>query len=169
MNLEARLADVERRFGDIEHEMATLDVAADPSRMRELGREYSQLQHVVDNWRKLRGVREQLAAARRERELEHESDPEMHALTQQVIGELEAEEAALVDALRLQLLPRDPNDERNVIMEISAGVGGEEAALFAAELLRMYLRYAERHRFKTEVMSASETGIGGINKAIVEI
>ena len=69
-----------------------------------------------------------------------------------------------MEALRVQLLPRDPNDDRNVIIEIRAGTGGEEAALFAAELLRMYLRYAERHRWKTELLSANETGIGGFGK-----
>ena len=167
MSLEDRLEEVEQRLMAIEAEWATPEVSADPQRSRELGQEHAQLAPVVQDYRNLRATREQLAAARRERETEN--DPEFHALTQEVIGELENQEAALVEALRVQLLPRDPNDERNVIMEISAGTGGEEAALFAAELLRMYLRYAERHRWKTEILSANETEIGGFRKVIMQI
>ena len=84
-------------------------------------------------------------------------------------GSLEAPEETLVDELKVLLLPRDPNDDRAVIMEIRAGAGGEEAALFAAELLRMYLRYAERHRWPAEVLSLNETGIGGMKEAIVQV
>jgi peptide chain release factor 1 len=115
----------------------------------------------------LLNVREQLAGARRERETS--SDAETHELAQQIIGELEADELRLLAELRLQLLPRDPNDDRNVIFEIRAGTGGEEAALFAAELFRMYNRYAERHRWKSEILTASETGIGGYREVIFQI
>ena len=96
-------------------------------------------------------------------------DEEMHDLAQEEVRRLEAHETQLIELLRLQLIPRDPNDEKNVILEIRAGTGGEEAKLFAAELLRMYLRYAERHRMHAEVINLGETGIGGINEAIVEI
>ncbi len=167
MSFEDRLAEVEQRLIEIEAEWATPEVSADPERSRKLGQEHAQLAPVVADYRKLRETREQLAAARHERETE--TDPEFHALTAEVIGELEQREAALVEALRVQLLPRDPNDDRNVIIEIRAGTGGEEAALFASELLRMYLRYAERHRWKTDMLSANETGIGGFREAIVQI
>jgi peptide chain release factor 1 len=90
-------------------------------------------------------------------------------MAQDEVRKLETREIELLERLRVLLIPRDPNDEKNVILEIRAGAGGEEAKLFAAELLRMYLRYAERHRMSAEVLSLGETGIGGINEAIVEI
>jgi peptide chain release factor 1 len=90
-------------------------------------------------------------------------------MAREEVDQLEADEARLIDQLKVLLLPRDPSDDRNVIMEVRAGAGGEEAALFAAELLRMYLRYAERRRFKPEVLSLNETGIGGVKEAIVQI
>jgi peptide chain release factor 1 len=98
-----------------------------------------------------------------------EADDELRAMAREEVDRLEADETRLIDELKVLLLPRDPADDGNVILEIRAGAGGEEAALFANELLRMYLRYADRHRYKTEVMSLNETGIGGIKEAIVEI
>jgi peptide chain release factor 1 len=98
-----------------------------------------------------------------------EADEELRAMAHEEAGRLEAAEAAVLDELKVLLLPRDPSDHKNVILEVRAGAGGEEAALFAGDLLRMYLRWAERHRFRTEVMSLNETGIGGVKEAIVEI
>ncbi len=98
-----------------------------------------------------------------------ETDDDLKAMAREEIATLEARETALLDDLRVSLLPRDPNDDRNVIVEIRAGAGGEEAALFAAELLRMYTRYAQEHRFATDLMSLNETGIGGIKEAILEV
>jgi peptide chain release factor 1 len=109
-------------------------------------------------------VRETLAGAR-----EAESDPELRELARAEIEDGEREEEELLQTLRLQLLPRDPNDDRNVIVEIRAGAGGEEAALFAAQLFRMYKRYAERHRWQTELITANETGIGGLREVIFEV
>jgi peptide chain release factor 1 len=98
-----------------------------------------------------------------------ETDDDMKALAREEIAALEARETALVGDLRVSLIPRDPNDDRNVIVEIRAGAGGEEAALFATELLRMYTRYAQEHRFGTDLMSLNETGIGGTKEAILEV
>jgi peptide chain release factor 1 len=98
-----------------------------------------------------------------------ETDDDMKARAREEIAALEARETALVDDLRVSLIPRDPNDDRNVIVEIRAGAGGEEAALFATELLRMYTRYAQEHRFGTDLMSLNETGIGGTKEAILEV
>jgi peptide chain release factor 1 len=98
-----------------------------------------------------------------------EADDELRAMARDEVTRLEAEEVRLLEELKVLLLPRDPADDGNVILEIRAGAGGEEAALFAAELLRMYLRYAERHRWRAELMSNHETGIGGVKEAIVEI
>jgi peptide chain release factor 1 len=145
VTLDGRLDDIERRLAQLEAEWADPAVAADPERRRTLGREQARLAPIVDNIRQLRATRAQLAAARVEREREH--DPELRELAREVIDELEADEGRLTEALRIQLLPTDPNDDRNVILEVRAGAGGDEAALFAAELLRMYARYAERHRW----------------------
>jgi peptide chain release factor 1 len=112
-------------------------------------------------------VREQLHGAR---DLLHaETDEDMKAMARDEVAALEAREQQLVEDLKISLIPRDPNDDRNVIVEIRAGAGGEEAALFAAELLRMYSRYAAEHRYRTDLMSLNETGIGGIKEAILEI
>ena len=167
MTLEDRLDDIERRLGEIEAEWADPTISVDLDRSRQLGREQAQLAPIVANHRRLREVRGQLENARRERE--NESDQEMREFARQVVDELETEEVRLVESIRVQLLPRDPNDDRDVIIEIRAGAGGEEAALFAAELFRMYVRYAERHRWSTETMSVNETGIGGLREAILAV
>jgi peptide chain release factor 1 len=167
VSLEGRLDDIERRLAQLEAEWAEPGVATDPDRSRTLGREQARLAPVVERIRRLRATRAQLSAARVERE--HEQDPELRDLARQVVDELEADEARLTEDLRLQLLPSDPNDDRNVILEVRAGTGGDEAALFAAELVRMYARYAERRRWGVELMSVHETGIGGIKEAILEV
>jgi len=167
VSLEARLDEIERRLAEIEAEWSRPEVAADPDRSRALGREQAQISPIVESHRRMRAVRKQLAAARRERE--SETDPELRELAREVIAESEAEEADLEAQLRLQLLPTDPNDERDVIIEIRAGTGGEEAAIFAADLLRMYARYAERRRWKSETLSSSEQGIKGVREVILEI
>jgi len=167
MSLEDRLDEIERRLESIELEWSQPGVASDPERSRSLGREQARLSPIVANHRALREARTQLAAARKD--FTSETDPEIREMAREIVAELEAKEVALVEALRVQLLPRDPNDDRNVIMEIRAGAGGEEAALFGAELFRMYVRYAERHRWSVETMSFTETGIGGLREAILQI
>ena len=167
MSLEARLDDVERRLVEIEAEWSRPEVAADPERSKVLGREQAQIAPIVGNHRRLRAVREQLSASRRDRDAE--TDTELRELARQVVAELEAEAADVEQQLRVQLLPRDPNDARDVIIEIRGGTGGEEAAIFAADLLRMYARYAERRRWKTETLSTSESGVRGLREVIFEI
>jgi peptide chain release factor 1 len=167
VTLEARLDELERRLAEIEAEWSRPDVASDPERSRSLGREQAQIGPIVENHRRLRQVREQLAAARRDRDAE--VDPELRELGREVVSELQDEEAELTERIRVQLLPRDPNDERDVLIEIRGGTGGEEASLFASDLYRMYTRYAERHGWRTEPISASESGAGGLREVIVEI
>ena len=167
MSLEARLDELERRLAEIEAEWSQPGVASDPERGRALGREQSQIGPIVENHRKLRTVQQQLEAARRD--LQVETDPELKEMAREIISESEIEEVRLHEELRLQLLPRDPNDDRDVIIEIRGGTGGEEAALFAADLFRMYARYAERHRWKAETLSASESGVKGLREVIFEI
>ena len=165
--LDSKLADLARQYDDVATQLTTPEVHADPDQLRTLGREMARLEPVVAAFRELNEVRDQLAGARQMRD--SETDEEIRTMARDEISALEARETALVDDLRVSLLPRDPNDDRNVIVEIRAGAGGEEAALFAAELLRMYSRYAQEHKFGTDLMTVNETGIGGIKEAILEV
>jgi peptide chain release factor 1 len=165
--LDAKLAEVAGQYDALQAELAQPAAVADPDTIRRLGKELARLEPVVAAFRLLEETRTELAGARELRD--HEADEDLRAMARDEVDRLTAAEARLLDELKVLLLPRDPNDDRNVIMEIRAGAGGEEAALFAAELLRAYLRYAERHRFRAEVINRNDTGIGGIKEAIVEI
>ena len=165
--LEARLADVEARYVGLEEEMADPLTMVDPDAMRRIGRELARLEPVVTAYRDLLRVRSDLTGAIEIRD--DSSDGSLRELGREEVETLELRQAGLLDELRLLLLPHDPADAGNVIMEIRASAGGEEAALFAAELLRMYLRFADRHRYRADVLSLTETGIGGTKEAIVEI
>jgi len=165
--LDAKLEEVAGQYDGIQAELARPETARDPDALRRLGKELARLEPVVEAFRRLQSIRDELRGALELRDTD--GDEQMRALVRDEIERLEREEARLLDELKVLLLPRDPNDERDVIMEVRAGAGGEEAALFANELLRMYVRYADKHRFSTEVMSLQETGIGGIKEAIVEI
>jgi peptide chain release factor 1 len=165
--LDGKLAELALQYDDVTAQLGTSEVLTDPNKLRTLGRELSRLEPVVAAFRELNDVREQLAGARQMRE--HENDDEMKAMIATEISTLEARETDLIETLKVSLIPRDPNDDRNVIVEIRAGAGGEEAALFANELLRMYMRYAQEHKFSVDVMTVNETGIGGIKEAILEV
>ena len=167
-DLDAKLAEVATQYDDLQAELAQPEVSSDPDELRRLGRELARLEPVVEAFRRLdgdaRGARRRTRGPRRRRR-----GPELHAMARDEVSRLEADETRLLEDLKVLLLPRDPNDDRDVILEVRAGAGGEEAALFAAELLRMYLRYAARHRFTPEVLSLNETGIDGIKEAIVQV
>ncbi len=167
MTLEARLAEIEAQAHEAQERLMDPAVAADPEALKRYGKMLARLEPVVEAAGRLREAREELAGAREMRD--DEAEPELRELARAEIERLEVLEATLEEELRLRLLPRDPNDERDVIMEIRAGTGGEEAALFAAELYRMYVRYAERHRWGVETLSSNETGIGGLREVIFEI
>jgi peptide chain release factor 1 len=158
---------VEARYEALQDEMAEPATSTDPEALRRIGRELARLGPVVSAYRELRKVRAELAGAIEVRD--EATDDSMRELARQEVDGLMERQAGLEDELRLLLLPRDPADDGNVIMEIRASAGGDEAALFAAELLRMYLKYAERQRFRADVMGVTETGIGGVKEAIVEI
>jgi len=166
--LDAKLAEIAAQYDDLQAQLARPDVVADPNEIRRLGRELARLEPTVEAFRTLSATRAELAGARQLRDAS-DDDEELRTMARDEVARLEADESRLLDELRVLLLPRDPNDERDVILEVRAGAGGEEAALFAAELLRMYLRYAARHRFATEVLSLNETGIDGIKEAIVQV
>jgi peptide chain release factor 1 len=164
--IDAKLVQIASQYDAIQAELSRPETAQDPAALKKLGKEISQIEPVVAAWRELLDARKQLAEAL---EMRDTGDAEMHDMAQEEVRSLEAREAELIDHLRIKLLPTDPNDEKDVILEIRAGTGGDEAKLFAAEVLRMYLRYAERHRMSAEVLNADENGIGGISEAIVEI
>ncbi|MGM9638209.1 MAG: peptide chain release factor 1 [Butyricicoccaceae bacterium] len=156
-----KLAAVEARLLEIEEALHQSDLYSDPQRAAALLREQKELTPVVETYRSYKAAREDLETAR---ELLHDDDPEMRDLA---FSEVEAARGRMADLeaqLRVLLLPRDANDDKNVIVEIRGGVGGEEAALFAADLFRMYSMYAERRRFSVEVMNLNETEIGGIKE-----
>ena len=164
---EAQLAAIEAQYRDLGDELARPEVIGDPAALRRLGKELARLQPVVEVIGRRRAVQEELAGARDLRD--HEPEAELRELARAEVARLEADRVDFDERLRLLLLPRDPNDEKAVIVEIRAGAGGEEAALFAAELYRMYVRYAERQRWPAEVLTANETGIGGLKEVIFEI
>jgi len=166
--LEDRLEEIERQLTEIDDRLAQPDIAVDLDELRRLGQERARLEPVVAGWQRLRATRRELGEARELRDAE--PDGEMREMARAEVERLEADESRFVEELRVLLLPSDPHDERDVIIEIRAGTGGEEAALFAASLYRMYVRYAERQRWSAELITSSESGgIGGLREAIFEI
>jgi peptide chain release factor 1 len=161
-----RLTELEERFDEIGGLMADPKVAADPAQARSLGRERARLEPIVDAVRAWRSVQEQLAAARG---MLADPDPEVRAMAGDEVATLEGRATELDAQLRGLLVARDPNDERDVILEIRAGAGGEEAALFAADLARMYARYADGLGWKVELLAPSESDAGGYKEVIAEV
>ena len=165
-NINAQLDKIARRFQEIEELLADPAVLADYSRMNELAQERSEIEELVEVYQRFQTVEKQLIE---NQQLLHDSDPDLSELAALEIEQLNEERATLDGRMKQLLLPRDPKDDKNVIVEIRAGTGGEEAGLFAGELYRMYLRWAEDHRFKTEELSMSETGIGGLKEVIFAV
>ena len=162
-----KLAAIEDRYQELETLLADPELATDYARVRKLAQEHASLKGLAALARRYREViREQEEAETISRE---GSDREMADLAREELAELEDERARIEQELRVELLPRDPNDERNVIMEIRAGTGGEEAGLFAADLFRMYTRYAQRHGWKLDVVSANETGLGSLKETVFQV
>ena len=167
-DLDATLAEVALQYDDLQAQLSQPEISTDPNQIRKLGQELARLEPTVAAYRRLDATRAELAGARELRDAA-DGDDDMRAMARDEIDRLEVDETQLLEELKVLLLPRDPNDDRDVILEVRAGAGGDEAALFAAELLRMYLRYAGRHRYKPEVLSMNETGIDGIKEAIVQV
>ena len=163
----ARLQDVAERFHEIEREMADPATSGNPSRLQTLAREHSSLQGKINLLNEYQSAADQLQQARDV--LDEADDDEMRELALSEVTELREQIEQLEEAARRALLPRDPNDDRNVIVEIRAGAGGDEAGLWAADLLRAYVRYAEGRRWHTDVLSASENAMGGFKEVICQI
>ncbi len=162
-----RLEDLLIRYEEVMGELQEPDVANDPERFKKLMKEQSDLAPIVEAYKEYRqckqSVEDSLAM------LEEESDEEMRELAKEELNDSKARIEELEREMRILLLPKDPNDEKNVIVEIRAGAGGDEAALFAAEIYRMYVHYAESRRWKTEMISLNENGIGGFKECVFMI
>lgn len=165
-SFRANLDETERRFEEIDHLMSDPSIATDPERLMDLGRERSEMDGLITAWREYRSIEEQI----KETELmANDSDRELAELAQDELRSLRAQRDETEGAIRKRLVPKDPNDEKNVIVEVRAGTGGDEAALFAADLFRMYTRYAERMHWKVEILSSTETDGGGFREVIFEV
>jgi peptide chain release factor 1 len=158
---------IEQRFRELGEEMSKPEVAADYTKMQSMGRERAGLEPVMSLSTRYRAVLSQIEDA--QAMLKDETDADLRAMAQEDLNSLVAERGTLEKDIQIGLIPADPDDDRNVIVEIRAGTGGEEAALFAAELVRLYTRFAQRTGRKVQVLSLSYTGIGGIKDASLEI
>jgi peptide chain release factor 1 len=162
-----KLAQIERSYEDLNQQLQSPDIMSDMKNYTKLMKQYRNLSEIVEKYREVKKMQEDLDGAR---ELAAVADDEdMRELAQLEVVDLEGKYPVAEEELKVLLLPKDPNDEKNVILEIRAGTGGDEATLFAAEILRMYARYAERQGWKMEVMDASDTGLGGIKDAFAMI
>ncbi|HWC71888.1 MAG TPA: peptide chain release factor 1 [Actinomycetota bacterium] len=166
-DFDTRLEEIRDRHERISAEMSEPDVATDPERLRALGKAYAELEEIVVPYRAYREAVQQASDAR---ELSaHEDDPEMVAFLEQEAAEARQRADELRARLEALLVPKDPNDGKDVIVEIRAGAGGQEAALWAGELYEMYRRLAERHRWKSDTLSSSPSDIGGFKEAVLEV
>jgi peptide chain release factor 1 len=162
----AKLENLERHFEDLEQQLSFPDVLADQERYRKLTKAHADLKEVVDVFRVYRETRQHLAESK---SLLEDADADIRGMAQEEIKTLEPEVEGLERRLTLLLLPKDPLDDKNIILEIRAGTGGEEAALFAGDLFRMYSRYADSRAWKVEVLSLSEADAGGCREVIALI
>jgi len=162
-----KLAKIDNRYQKIDRQMAAPEVASDPKALQKLAQEKASIDEVVTIYREYRAAEKSLEETREM--LRAEQDEEMSALVKQEVAELESRLDELSEQLKLALVPKDPNDEKNIIMEIRAGAGGDEAGLFAADLFRMYTRYAQDRGWHVEIINANESGIGGFKEIIFEV
>ena len=161
-----KLDGIEARFDDLERQLADPNIVSDQNLYRPLAKEHSELSELVEAIKKYKQAETDAEA---NADLLDDDDPEMRQMAEEDIENLRLEMGELVERIKFLLLPKDPNDERNVLIEVRAGTGGEEASLFAADLFRMYSRYAETQGWKVEIMSAHETDAGGFKEVVAMI
>ena len=162
-----KLETLEKNFEEISLKLSDPSIISNPETYTKLAKEHAELLEIVETFREYKKVLQQIKENKQI--IEEDSDEELIELAKDELKELEMRLKKLEEKLPILLLPKDPNDEKNVILEIRAGAGGEEAALFAADLLRMYQRYAERHGWKFEILDVNETGLGGFKEVIAKI
>jgi peptide chain release factor 1 len=162
-----KLKDIEARLVEVEAQMSDPAVAQDPSAFQKLAREAKDITPLAEHYRSYKATLGELTKV--QEMIRTEDDAEMREMAHEELRALQARQEELEEQIRLLLIPKDPNDEKNVLLEIRAGTGGEEAALFAAEVFRMYQRYAERQRWRMDVVSMTRAGQGGIKEVIVMV
>ena len=163
MQFAAKLEQLEKRYEELTEQMADPAVIGDADQYRKVTKTQSELAEIVSKYREWKKVDDGLSQARGMLE---DNDPELQAMAEEELGRLEPERERIEGELKVLLLPKDPNDDKNVVLEIRAGTGGDEATLFAAEIFRMYSRYAEAQNWKMEVTSASDSAVGGLKEVI---
>ncbi len=161
-----KLDQIEKRFEEMTQQMADPAIISDGDQYRKVSKAHSDLSEIVEKYREYKRVDSQLSDAKA---MLGESDPEMREMAEMEVADLEPQLATIDDELKVLLLPKDPNDDRDVVLEIRAGTGGDEATLFAYEVFRMYMRYAETRRWKVEVTSSSESSVGGLKEVLALI
>jgi len=162
-----RLDQIEARYEDLTNTLASPAIVNDSSKYQKTAKAHSEIAPIVEKYREYKDLTKGIAESKAV--LAEEKDAEMRAYAQEELDKLQSRVAGVEEELKVLLLPKDPNDEKNVILEIRAGTGGDEATLFAAEIFRMYTRYAETQRWKVEVLSTSESGVGGLKEVIAII
>lgn len=162
-----RLEQTEARYEELTRALASPETMSDSAKFQKTAKAHSEIAPIVEKYREYKDLKRGIAESKAM--LADETDAEMRAYAQEELAKLEPRVATVEEELKVLLLPKDPNDEKNVILEIRAGTGGDEATLFAAEVFRMYNRYAETQRWKVEVLSTSESGVGGLKEGIALI
>jgi peptide chain release factor 1 len=162
-----RLEQIEAKYEELNQTLASPEVISDSARYQKAAKTHSELTPMVEKYREYKDLKRGIEESKTL--VEGETDPEMLAYAEEELHKLEKSVGEVEEELKILLLPKDPNDEKNVILEIRAGTGGDEATLFAAEIFRMYNRYAETQRWKVEVLSTSESGVGGLKEVIALI
>ena len=166
MQFSQKLDQLEKRFDELNAQMADPAVISDAAEYRKVTKAHSEISEIVGKYRDWKRVEDALSQAR---PMLEDRDPDLKAMAQEEVTRLEPELAALDEEIKVLLLPKDPLDEKNVVLEIRAGTGGDEATLFAAEIFRMYSRYAETQGWKIEITSSSESSVGGLKEVIALI
>jgi len=162
-----RLDQIEVRYEELTQALLSPDITNDSAKYQKTAKAHSELSEIVEKYREYKDLTRGIAESKSM--LADETDPDMRAYAQEELAKLEPRVATVEDELKVLLLPKDPNDEKNVVLEIRAGTGGDEATLFVAEVFRMYNRYAETQKWKVEVLSTSESGVGGLKEVIALI
>jgi len=165
-NINEKLDELEKKFKDLELKLSDPEVISNPAELQRLAKEHAELSKIVEKYREYKEVLRQMEDAM---SLCDEDDEELRELAKEEVAQLKQVLETLEEELAFLLLPKDPDDDKSVIVEIRAGAGGEEAALFAADLYRMYVRYAERKGWKVELITANETGIGGYKEIVFRV
>ena len=161
-----KLATEEQRYEELMRLLGTSEVQSEPAEYRKHAKAMAEVEPLIQKFREYKALVRDIAETE---ELAAAGDPDMRDLAREELKSLVVRREALIGEMKILLIPKDPNDEKNVMLEIRAGTGGDEAALFAAELFRMYSMYAERHGWRLEVMSSSDTGVGGLKEVIAMI